>query len=143
MSTPGMYENNKIRFEAQAAATGGALDMSTADIRAAIIDDTDYTANFVTDIDRAEAGIATASVSNLAAGLGTKTFTNGDFNAADDTFTSVSGDGVDSTLVYEHDAIAANAELIVLLDNGGATTPNGNDINVVWAAGPNFIFILD
>ena len=42
--------------------------------------------------------------------------------------------------VLEEDAIAANAELIVILDNGGATVPNGNDINVVWDAGANRIF---
>ncbi len=142
MSTPGMFENNKIRFEAQAVATGGALDMSTADIRATIIDDTDWTANFVTDIDRADFG-AGADVADLPAGLGSKTFTNGDFDAADDTFTSVSGDGVDSTCVEEWDATTGLSELIVLLDNGGSTTPNGNDINVVWAGSPNFIFILN
>lgn len=142
MSTPGIFENHSIRMLAQATATGGAIDMSSAEIRAALIDDTDWSANFITDIDRADIG-AGAEVSNLGAGLGTKTFANGDFDAADDTFTSVTGDGVDSTLIYEHDGTVGLAELIVLLDNGGATTPNGNDINVVWAGSPNFIFILD
>ncbi len=143
MSTAGMYENNNIRFEAQSVATGGAMDMATTDIRCSLIDDTDYTANFVTDIDRDEAGLSTSEVAVLGSGLGSKTFTNGDFDAADDTFTSVSGDGIDSTLVFEYDATPGLAELIVLLDNGGATTPNGNDINIVWAGATDYIFILD
>lgn len=142
MSTPGIFENASIRFLAQATATGGAVDMATTDVRAALIDDTDWTANFVTEIDLADIG-AGAEVSNLPDAMASKTFTNGDFDAADDTFTSVTGDGIDSTVVYEHDATPALAELFVLLDNGGATTPNGNDINIVWAGSPNFIFIID
>ena len=52
MSTPGMYDNNKERFIGQSNATGGALDLATADIRAKLIDDGNYTANFATDAPR-------------------------------------------------------------------------------------------
>lgn len=142
MSTPGMYDNAKERFIAQANAVGGAVDLATTDVRAQLIDDGMYTANFATDIDDADVAAA-AEISDLAAGLGTKTTSAGVFDAADDTFTSVSGATIESTLVYEFDAIEANAELFVLLDNGGATTPNGNDINIVWDAGANRIFALN
>lgn len=141
VSTPGVFDNHLERMMGQSAAIGGALDQVTADVRAALIDDTDWTANFATNVDRADIG-AGAEVATGPATLGSQTVTNGNFDAADETFTSVSGDGIDSTSIYEHDAIAANAELIVLLDNGGATTPNGNDINVVWAAGPPSIYEL-
>lgn len=142
MSTPGMYDNAKERFIGQSGAVGGAIDLLTADIRAKLIDDADYTANFATDVDLDNVPDM-SEVATLAAGLGTKSVTDGVFDAADDTFTSVSGDPVESTLVYEHDAIPGNAELIVLLDNGGSTTPNGNDINVVWDSGANRIFALN
>ncbi len=139
MSTPGVYDNHLERMMGQSVAVGGALDQVTADIRADLMDDTDYTANFATDIDKADAA---AGVADGPATLGSQTVTNGNFDAADEVFTSVSGDGIDSTLLREHDAIDANSELIVLLDNGGATTPNGNDINLVWAAGPPSIYEL-
>jgi hypothetical protein len=142
VSTPGMYDNAKERFIGQSGATGGAIDLLTADIRAKLIDDADYTANFATDIDLVDVPNG-AEVATLSGGLGTKTVTNGVFDAADDTFTTVSGDPVESTLVYEHDAIDGNAELIVLLDNGGSTTPNGNDINIQWDSGANKIFALN
>ncbi len=142
MSTPGMYDNNKERFIGQSGAVGGALDLLTADIRAKLIDDADYTANFATDIDLDDVPDM-AEVSTLSAGLGTKSITNGTFDAADDTFTAVSGDGVESVLVYEHNATPGSAHLIVLLDLGGTTTPNGNDINVVWDAGADAIFRLN
>lgn len=142
MSTPGMYDNAKERFIAQSNAVGGATDLSSADVRVKLIDDGMYTANFATDIDLVDVPDV-AEIATLAAGLGTKTTSAGVFDAADDTFTSVSGATIESTVVYEHDAIPGNAELYVLLDNGGGTTPNGNDINIVWDAGANRIFALN
>ncbi len=145
MSTPGRYDNHVERLlSGSTAGQGGALDHATADIRATLIDDTDYTADFAVDVDYANADVPDiAKVSQLAAGLGSKTITNGVFDAADDTFSAVSGDGVDSTLLNDHDAIDANAELMVLLDNGGSTTPNGNDINIQWDAGASRIYRLN
>ena len=137
--TSDMFDNHKERMIAQSGAVGGAIDLLTAEIRAALIDDADWTAVMATDIDRDDIG-AGAEESNLAAGLGTKANVGGQFDAADDTFTAVSGDPVESTLIYEHDATPGLAELICILDNGGSTTPNGNDINVVWDAGANRIF---
>ncbi len=141
MSTPGVYDNHLERMMGQSVATGGALDQVTADIRADLYDDTDYTANFATDLDEADAG-ATGQVATGPATLGSQTVTNGNFDAADEVFTAVSGDGIDSTLLREENASPAISHLIVLLDNGGATTPNGNDINLVWAAGPPSIYEL-
>lgn len=142
LSTPGMYANNKDRGYGESGATGGTLDVLTDDIRAKLIDDADYTANFATDVDLDDVADL-AEVATLAAGLGTKTFSAGVFDAADDTFSSVSGDGVESVLVYEHNATPGDANLIVLLDCGGTTTPNGNDINVQWDSGADKIFSLN
>ena len=142
MSTPGRYD---VYVDGMLEETlANTTDLTVANVEAHLIDDTDYTANFATDVDYAVGDVpAAAKVAQLAAGLGSKTITDGDFDAADDTFSSVSGDGVESTLINDHDAIDANAELIVLLDNGGTTTPNGNDINIQWAGAANFIFILN
>ncbi len=143
MSTPGVYDNHLERMMGprESGTVGGALDQVAADIRVKLIDDTDYTANFATDQDLDNVPDI-AEVATLAASLNNKDVTAGNFDADDDTFTSVSGDGVDSTLIYEHNATPGIAHLIVLLDNGGATTPNGNDINIVWAVGPPSIYEL-
>lgn len=142
MSTPGMYDNSKERFIGASGSVGGALDLLTDDIRAKLIDDGMYTANFATDIDLDDVPDM-AEISTLVAGLTTPTTAAGVFDADDDTFTSVSGVNVESTLLYEHNAIPGSAHLLVLLDNGGPTLPNGNDINVVWDSGADRIFALN
>jgi hypothetical protein len=137
-----MYDNSKERFIGASGSVGGALDLLTDDIRAKLIDDGMYTANFATDIDLDDVPDM-AEISTLVAGLTTPTTAAGVFDADDDTFTSVSGVNVESTLLYEHNAIPGSAHLLVLLDNGGPTLPNGNDINVVWDSGADRIFALN
>lgn len=139
-STPGLYDNQIDRAFASSQGTGGALDLTApADsIRCTLIDDTDYTANFATDIDYAD--VAAGAKVGESGALDTVTFSGGVMDAADETIASVSGDGVESTLLYDYNATAGLAELVVLLDNGGTTTPNGNDINVVFDSGANKIF---
>ena len=69
MSTPGVFDNHLERMMGQSVAVGGALDQVTADVRADLIDDTDWTANFATDIDKADIGVG-AEVADGPATLG-------------------------------------------------------------------------
>jgi hypothetical protein len=89
--------------------------------------------------------------SSIAAGqvgteveLGTKTFTNGLFDAADSTFTAVSGNTAEAIAIFVKTAGANTTWPLVAWIDTGVTglpvTPNGGNINVTW--NPSGIFQL-
>jgi hypothetical protein len=121
----------------------GGVNMATADIRFILFDVTDdaYDAanEFVSDL------VAGAIVKRTAAGVGSKTFTNGVFDAADVAFLAVTGDVCEAIIVYVYNAADGAARLIAWLDTGITgipVTPNSGDINVTWDSGANKIFVL-
>jgi hypothetical protein len=74
-------------------------------------------------------------VGTESSALASKTFTNGTFDAADITFTAVSGATVEAIVLFLDTGTAANDKLICYIDSASAglpVTPNGGDINVVW-----------
>lgn len=76
--------------------------------------------------------------------LGSKTLTNGVFDAADPTFTAVSGAVVGALVIYKDTGSAATSPLIAYIDSatGLPVTPNGGDINIVFDAGSDRVFSL-
>jgi hypothetical protein len=87
---------------------------------------------------------STAVVGDSAT-LGSKTVTNGVFDAGDVTFTGVSGTNVIGALViYKDTGTAASSPLIAFLDSGTglSITPNGGSVTVSWDSGANRIFAL-
>lgn len=77
--------------------------------------------------------------------LGSKTVTNGVFDAADATFTAVAIDGsktVSAVVIYKDTGVAATSPLIAYIDGFTAITPNTGDITIVWDSGSNKIFAL-
>jgi len=69
--------------------------------------------------------------------LGTKTYTNGAFDAADVTFTAVSGASVEAMVIYIDTGVAGTSPLVAYIDtvsSGLPVTPNGGDITVTWNA---------
>lgn len=68
----------------------------------------------------------------------TKSYTNGTFDGADLTFTSVSGNTVEAIVLYRKNAGANTTwRLIAYLDTGFTglpVTPNGGNITVTWNA---------
>lgn len=69
--------------------------------------------------------------------LGTKTFTNGTFDAANSTFTAVSGSTVEALVIYIDTGVAGTSRLVAFIDTGVTglpVTPNGGDINITWDA---------
>ena len=68
----------------------------------------------------------------------TKSYTNGTFDGADLTFTSVSGNTVEAIVLYRKNAGANTTwRLIAFLDTGFTglpVTPNGGNITVTWNA---------
>lgn len=69
--------------------------------------------------------------------LGTKTYTDGTFDAADSVFTAVTGATVEAVVIYIDTGSAATSRLVAYIDTGVTglpVTPNGGNINVTWNA---------
>lgn len=69
--------------------------------------------------------------------LGTKTFTNGTFDAANSTFPTVSGATVEALVIYIDTGTAGTSRLVAFIDSGVTglpVTPNGGDITVTYDA---------
>lgn len=77
------------------------------------------------------AGARVATSGNLAS----KTNTDGVFDAADVTFTAVTGDPSEALVIYKDSGVAGTSTLIALIDTatGMRVTPNSGDITVAWA----------
>lgn len=78
-----------------------------------------------------------ASVVGTPQTLGTKTFTNGVFDAADVLFTAVTGAQVVALVIYIDTGSAATSPLVAFIDTGVTNlpvTPNGGDIAITWNA---------
>lgn len=74
--------------------------------------------------------------------LTSKTTTGGAADAADVTFTSVSGPSIEAIIIYRDTGTEATSPLIAYIDTatGLPITPNGGDIIVTWDNGTNKIF---
>lgn len=117
----------------------GDLDWSAHDIQAMLVDGADYTPTQNTDEfhdDIAGAGIVATS-SNFAS----KTSTLGTADAADITFTSVTGDPCEYIIIMRWTGVSGTSPLIAKIDDytGLPVTPNGGNINVAWPASGIFV----
>lgn len=74
--------------------------------------------------------------------LTSKSTTGGAANAADVTFTSVTGPSIEAIVIYSDTGTEATSPLIAWIDTatGLPITPNGGDIIVTWDRGTNKIF---
>lgn len=110
----------------------GTHNLSTAAVRAVLVDTGTYTYSaahqFYSDL---------SGVVGTESGLfGSKTFTNGTFDAADITFSAVTGNTAEAIVIFVDTGNAATDALICYVDSasGLPVTPNGGDINVTWSA---------
>ena len=73
-----------------------------------------------------------------------KTTTGGAADAADVTFTSVTGASIEAIVIYKDTGSDATSPLIAYIDTatGLPITPNGGDIIVTWDNGANKIYKL-
>lgn len=76
--------------------------------------------------------------------LASKTSTAGVADAADITFTAVSGATVEALIIYKDTGVSSTSNLIAYIDSatGLPATPNGGDITVTWDNSANRIFKL-
>ncbi len=118
------------------------IDWAADNIKVVLVDVADYTVSidtheFLSDV---ASGGRVATSGNLAS----KTSTLGVADAADVTFSAVTGDQSEALVIYKDTGSAATSPLIAYIDTatGLPVTPNGADITVTWDNGSNKIFKL-
>ena len=121
----------------------GDIAWDTDDIRVILVDNADYTVNLATHAFLSDV-LAAARVAVMGASMASKTAVAGVADAADVTFTAVTGDPSESLVIYKHTGVEGTSQLIAYIDSatGLPVTPNGGDITVTWDEGANKIFKL-
>lgn len=108
------------------------INMSSGVIRAVLIDTGTYTYNAAHNDYEDLSGV----VGSESDAFDSKTFTNGVFDAADITFSSVTGNTVEAIVIFLDTGTASNDLLIAYIDSatsGLPATPNGGDITITWS----------
>lgn len=106
--------------------------LSTGTVKVALVDAGTYTFSQSHQFLSSLSGVV-----GTAQTLGTKTFTNGVFDAADVTFTAVSGASAEALVIYVDTGVAGTSPLVAYLDTGFTglpVTPSGGDITIAWNA---------
>ncbi len=101
-------------------------------VKVALVDTGTYTYSAAHEFQSSLSGVV-----GTAQTLGTKTFTNGVFDAADVTFTAVSGSSAEALVIYIDTGSSATSRLVAYIDTGVTglpVTPNGGDIGITWNA---------
>ena len=133
---------NVLYSKAKEDFLAGNLNMSSNVITIALVDTDVYTYSAAHE-DRADVpNSAVVSEANLAS----KTITSGVFDAADATFSAVSGANCEALVIFHQDTQAGNAasRLIAYIDTATGLTIllNGGDITVRFSSGASKIFAL-
>ena len=100
-------------------------------VKVALVDTGTYTYSSAHEFQSSLSGVV-----GTAQTLGTKTYTNGVFDAADVTFTAVSGSSVEALVIYIDTGSSATSRLVAYIDTGVTglpVTPNGGDIGITWS----------
>lgn len=120
------------------------LDWSANTIKCILVDTAGYTPNFTTDQWLSDIGSTYRIGGSSGQTLGSKTTTGGAADAADITFSAVTGASVEALVIYMSTGVEGSSPLIAYIDTatGLPITPNGGDIIVTWDNGPNKIFKL-
>lgn len=108
------------------------IALSSGTVKAALVDTGTYTYSSAHEFLSSLSGVV-----GTAQTLGTKTVTNGLFDAADSTYTAVSGSTAEAIVLYIDTGVAGTSRLVAYIDTGVTglpVTPNGGDINVTWNA---------
>lgn len=109
----------------------GGINLGSDTIKAVLVDTGAYTYSAAHDFLNDLSGTV-----GTAATLGSKTTTSGTFDAADVTYTAVTGNSVEAIVIYKDTGNSATSNLIAYIDSGTGlpVTPNGGDIIVAWNA---------
>jgi hypothetical protein len=131
---------NALYPKAKESFLKGEIDVLNDTISISLIDTGEYTYSsshqFRSDINN----LAVISTANLS----DKTAENGVFDAADATFSSVTGANAEALVIFQNTGNNSTSRLIAYIDSatGLPILPNGGDITVAFSSGSNRIFSL-
>lgn len=131
-----LYDKGREKF------LTGAINWTSDNIKAVLVDAADYTVNLATHEFLSDIG-APARVAT-SANMGSKTATAGVADCADFAFATVTGDPSEIVVFYKDTGTASTSPLISYHDTatGLPVTPNGGDVNVQIDNGANRLFKL-
>jgi hypothetical protein len=118
----------------EAVIQGSANSSLGGNVKAILVDLADYSYSSAHDFLDDVPGAAIVSTS---ANFGSKTFTDGLFDAANLTFSAVTGDQSEAIIIYVDSGSSATSRLVAFFDTGVSglpVTPNGGDINLNFNA---------
>ena len=120
----------------------GSIAILTDDIKTVLVDTATYSVSI--DADEFLSDIAVGERVATSANMSSKTSTLGVFDAADITYSAVSGDVSEALVIYKDTGVASTSPLIAYIDTatGLPVTPNGGDVTVTWDSGSDKIFKL-
>ncbi len=119
----------------------GSIDWDTNDIKVALVDSAAYALLIDTDDNYNDVSAGTIALSGNLSG---KSKTLGVADAANITYSSVTGDESEYLVGFADSGSPATSRLIfnIATATGLPVTPNGGDITVAWDDGSNKIFRL-
>lgn len=131
-----LYDKGRQRF------LEGQFNWLTDTIKCLMVDTAAYTANLAVHEFLSDIGSSARITTPVT--LTSKASAGGAADAADVTFTSVSGPSIEAIIIYRDTGTEATSPLIAYIDTatGLPITPNGGDIIVTWDNGTNKIFKL-
>ena len=120
----------------------GSIAMLTDNIKTVLVDTATYSVSI--DSDEFLSDIAVGERVATSGNMSSKTTTLGVYDAANITYSAVSGDTSEALVIYKDTGSAATSPLIAYIDSatGLPVTPNGGDITITWDSGANKIFKL-
>jgi hypothetical protein len=116
----------------EAIMQASANSALTGTVKAALVDTGTYTYSAAHEFLSSLTGVV-----GTAQTLASKTFTNGVFDAADVTYTAVTGATVEAVVIYIDTGVAGTSRLVAYLDTDYTNlpvTPNGGNITIAWDA---------
>jgi hypothetical protein len=133
---------NAIYTKAKQGLWSGDFNVPSNTMKVTLIDAGNYTVAISTDRYMNTNTVPSAARVGSHQTLGSKTVTDGVFDAADVTFTAVSGASVEAIIIWKDGgdggstASGTNDLLLIYIDTGTnlPVTPNGGDIAVAWNA---------
>ena len=130
--------SNTLYDKGRQAFLSGDADWDANTIKVSLLSST-YTFSQAHDFfDDISGVVATSSA------LGSKTTTDGVADAADITFSAVSGSQVTQFVIWADSGVSSTSRLLVYFDSATnlPVTPNGGDITIQWSNGSDKIFKL-
>jgi hypothetical protein len=101
-------------------------------LKVALVDTGTYTYSAAHEFQSSLSGVV-----GTAATLASKTYTNGTLDAADVTYTAVTGSSAEALVIYLDTGTPSTSRLVAYIDTGVTNlpvTPNGGNITVTWNA---------